>query len=54
MKLKKPASKCEFATFTESYDLCEAADHSLHEHLLRDADLTLAKAINASHAAEKT
>ena len=31
-----------------------AADHSLRERLLRDADLTLAKAINASDEAEET
>ena len=31
--------------------VCEAANHSLRERLLRDADRTLAKAKNAGHAA---
>ena len=57
-KLKKRASEFEFATLTASLTrdmiVHGAADHSLRERLLRDADLSLAKAINAGHAAEKT
>ena len=34
--------------------VCGVADSGLRERLLRDADLTLEKAIAAGHAAEET
>ncbi len=56
--LKKRASECEFGTLTDSLTkdmiVCGVADHALRERLLRDADLTLAKAIDAGIAAEET
>ena len=56
--LKIRASECEFGTLTDSLTkdmiVCGVADHALRERLLRDADLTLAKAIDAGIAAEET
>ncbi|CAB4026344.1 Hypothetical predicted protein, partial [Paramuricea clavata] len=58
IELKKRASECEFETLADSLIkdmiVCGVADQSLRERLLRDADLTLAKAIDAGIAAEET
>jgi hypothetical protein len=57
IELKKRA-ECEFGTLANSLIkdmiVCGAADQSLPERLVRDADLTLAKAIDAGIAAEET
>ena len=57
-KLEKLSSECEFETLHDSLikDLivCGTNDDSLKERLLRESELTLSKAISASHAAEET
>ena len=58
IELKKRASECECGTLADSLIkdmiVCGVADQSLRERLLRDADLTLTKAIDAGIAAEET
>jgi hypothetical protein len=58
IELKKRVSECEFGTLADSLItdiiVCGVADQSLRERLLRDADLTLTKAIDAGIAAEET
>ena len=57
-ELKRRAAECELGTLTDSLTkdmiVCGTADPSLRERLLRNADLTLAKAIEAGHASEET
>ena len=57
-ELKKRSSECEFGDLTPSLTkdmiVCGITDNPLRERLLRDADLTLEKAIAAGHAAEET
>ena len=57
-ELKRRSSECEFATLQDSLIrdmiVCGVTDRSLRERLLRDAELTLEKAIAAGHAAKET
>ncbi len=57
-ELKRRSSECEFATLQDSLIrdmiVCGVADPSLRERLLRDAELTLEKAVAVGHAAEET
>eukprot|EP00794_Sanderia_malayensis_P014552 gene14552-16054_t len=57
-ELKRRSFECEFATLQDSLIrdmiVCGVADPSLRERLLRDAELTLEKAVAAGHAAEET
>ena len=57
-ELKRRAAECELGTLTDSFTkdmiVCGTADPTLRERLLRNADLTLAKAIEAGHASEET
>ena len=58
IELKKRSSECEFGNLQDSLVkdmiVCGVIDNSLRERLLRDADLTLDKAIASGHAAEET
>ena len=57
-ELKRRSSECEFDTLQDSLIrdmiVCGVTDRSLRERLLRDAELTLEKAVAAGHAAEET
>ena len=58
IELKKRGFECEFGNLQDSIVkemiVCGVIDNSLRERLLRDADLTLDKAIASGHAAEET
>ena len=57
-ELKKLSTKCEFDNLQDSLIkdmiVCGTKDNSLRERFLRECNLTLSKAVSASHAAEET
>ena len=57
-ELKKLSSKCEFDSLQDSLikdmTVCGTKYNSPREKILRECDLTLSKAISASHVAEET
>ena len=57
-EIKRRAAECELGTLTDSLTkdmiVCGTTDPLLRERLLRNADLTLTKAIEAGHASEET